>query len=217
MKQEHTEEEDSDDVFEQWQVEAGGTVGSTPKIEWYFVTEPTDARLKTLTLDGETLTAWPSEFDADEKKSSRSKPRTPKKLEEFDAKRAEIDRRLAELGQPKMTTAMLVAIRHFTGTMGKQKYNVAMRAKASQTTFAAITKSPTAAVQGLDMRAVFESFDADGSGDADRGDGEAGHADAARGRVDDPRGRPGAPHLGVSQGVDAAPSQGEQGLPLERL
>ena len=98
MKQEHTEEEDSDDVFEQWQVEAGGTVRSTPKIEWYFVTEPTDARLKTLTLDGETLTAWPSEFDADEKKSSGSKPRTPKKLEEFDAKRAEIDRRLAELG-----------------------------------------------------------------------------------------------------------------------
>ena len=164
MKQEHTEEEDSDDVFEQWQVEAGGTVRSTPKIEWYFVTEPTDARLKTLTLDGETLTAWPSEFDADEKKSSGSKPRTPKKLEEFDAKRAEIDRRLAELGQPKMTTAMLVAIRLFTGTMGKQKYNVAMRAKASQTTSAAITKSPTAAVQGLDMRAVFESFDADGSG-----------------------------------------------------
>ena len=135
MRREHTEGADADVPFSQWQQEAGGTVHSSSRVEWYFVTDPTDARRATLTLDGRPLAAWPVEVDLVPGGGSGSRPRTPRPLADFEPARAEVNAKLAALGLPELTPAMLVAIRLYLGTMGKNKYNVALRAKAGMPGF----------------------------------------------------------------------------------
>ena len=137
MRLEHCESADSCVPFAQFMAECGRTLRTTPMIEWFFVNEPTDTRLaklrQVLALDpkrtGIPLNAWPVEGELSDG-GSGSKTRTPRSLSEFESKRREVNEKLATLGVGPMTDAELVAIRLYTGNMGKARYNVAVRVKS---------------------------------------------------------------------------------------
>ena len=139
MRREHCDLGDACVAFDQFQPECGGTLRTTPTIEWFFVTEPTKERLASLRslpalsveATGITLEDWPVEGQLSEG-GAGSKPRTARALSSFDAARQEVDGKLAALKLGPMTDAELIAIRLFTGTMGKARYNVALRFLSGQ-------------------------------------------------------------------------------------
>ena len=138
MRREHCESGDSTQRFTCFQPEAGGTVYTTPMIEWFFVTDPTDARLAELralpALDPQrtniSLDAWPTEVELTGS-SAGSKPRTPRPLSAFDEARSSVNLKLAAFDIGPLTDAELIGIRLYTGTMGKARYNRALRFCAS--------------------------------------------------------------------------------------
>jgi len=110
------------------QPETGGYIETTPEIEWWFVVDPTEERLRSLVsakvLD---LSDWPIDAHVTVK-GAGAQPRTAKPLSHFEDKDEyqELQDRLSRLGL-SLTKADLVAVRLYTGVMGKHKWNHSLR------------------------------------------------------------------------------------------
>ena len=116
MKQEHGAAADSHVEFE---VGNYGT-RTTSQLEWWFVVEPTAAR-----LDALGRSAWPSDVKLREDPTMRHRCRAPLPLGSFGAQRAALNERLREL-HTEVTDEEFIGARLYTGPMF-MKYNTVLR------------------------------------------------------------------------------------------
>lgn len=79
---------------------------TTPKIEFWFVAEPTDERLKNLELK-----SWPKEPDLQRSEEDREVARKPRPPQHFEAELADRNARLREIGMEKILEEELIAAR----------------------------------------------------------------------------------------------------------
>ena len=116
MKQEHGAAADSQVEFE---VGNYGT-RTTPQLEWWFVVDPSAARLEAL-----GLSAWPTDVKLRKDPAMRHRCRAPLPLGSFDAQRAELNARLREL-HTELTDEEFIGARLYTGPCF-MKYNTVLR------------------------------------------------------------------------------------------
>ena len=116
MKQEHGAAADSHVEFE---VGNYGT-RTTSQLEWWFVVEPTAAR-----LDALGLSAWPTDVKLRENPAMRHRCRAPLPLGSFGAQRAELNEKLREL-HTELLDEEFIGARLYTGPCF-MKYNTVLR------------------------------------------------------------------------------------------
>jgi len=114
MRREHCGSADSDSKFQN----RNYGIGTTSRIEWWFVVDPSATQLAALELE-----RWPSEDPA-----LCSHPRSPRPLDSFQAEVKAINERLRAERCANVLREELIAARGYTGPMF-EKYNTVLRAK----------------------------------------------------------------------------------------